>query len=358
MSRGAAASVRPKRPRRRKAGAKSTAAAPKPWLIPLAVILLAAAGYAFYYLDNLPQAGPIDPDAIWSTKTGERMRLNGLTAGPLLELHARRPVSATLSFDRGTWVGDPTLGRHDEEKAAPFALALNVIESESATIGIRLLDAPADAPITLNVVPRLRQGNFFELSLVSEGAPMAVDVSLGLSDRADEHSVVQIGDRPIEPPTIIVPAGKRFRIGMVTEDLPAFAAQIGRYGEEEELEDLGPRLELSSVEIGSNLSETFERNRLACGSAPRILWQRLLPGVDLTDCGTGRIAAVDLKLEPERVNLGVAGTGFTVQEGTTRVWEGFRHFRQNDIVKGVLGTLVAGLIGWAFVVIRRRAGAP
>ena len=357
MSQAPAASVRPKRRRRRKPAPKSTIATPRPWLIPLAVLLLAAAGYAFYYLDNLPQAGPIESDVAWSTKTGEKMRLNGLSPGPLLELHARRPVSATLSFDRGTWVGDTTLGRHDEEKAAPFALALNVIERESATIGIRLLDAPADTPISLNVVPRLRQGNFFELSLVSEGAPMAVDVSLGLSHSIDDHSVVQIGDRQIEPPTIIVPAGKRFRIGMVTEDLPAFAAQIGRYGEEEELEDLGPRLELRSVEIGRNQVGAFEPTRLACGSLPRILWQRLLPGVALSDCEAGRIAAVDLKLEPERVNLGVAGTGFTVQDGTTKTWEGFRLFRQNDIVKGVLGTIVAGLIGWAFVVIRSRAGA-
>ena len=59
---------------------------------------------------------------------------------------------------------------------------------------------------------------------------MAVDVSLGLSDSIDDHSVVQIGDRQIEPPTIIVPAGKRFRIGMVTEDLPAFDETIGYRG--------------------------------------------------------------------------------------------------------------------------------
>lgn len=320
---------------------------PRRWLAPVALAVLALCIYFFYFLDHLPRAASIRPGTRWPVEPTEQLRLHGLKDGTVLRLNFSDAAAAKLSFPPGTRLAA------DGEAArppSPGPLEFNLFNAgrENAEIAVQISPSKGELA-TLVLEPRLPDPHLLSLRLRSEGAPLIVAVGIVGNPSATEHGQLQVGDEVLEEASLFVPAGAAFSIGLRTEQLAALRKEVG------ELEDGVQRLELSAVEIGTGAEDDFERRWLACGARRgRVLWQRPLPGLAIADCRPGRVSLVGLDFTGTGARADPHGAGFTVLDGTTQVWQGFREFRENDIVKALLGSLIVALLGWIVATIRGR----
>lgn len=323
---------------RTQAGPKGAGPIPRPTfrLIALAVAILAACVYAFYYLDHLPQAEIVRSGESWKVDPGEQLRLHGMTGGTALSFNLREPGALKLSFDRGTIrQGHPT------GTARGYEFSLFNILDENLTGTIALSPASPEARSTLRIAPSRPDPRFLELAVSSPDAPLTVSFGVVLDSSLAEHGrIVAAGERDaLHSIRLVVPPGAAFRIGVPREQLDGLIVESGT---------------IAGFEIGSGSEEDFERRAMVCGAdRGRLLWQRIVPDVGASDCVPGRIEIERISLG-DGVELAVAGAGFTVRDGTTSAWRGFRDFRQNDVVKALISALLVALIGWVILVVRRR----
>ena len=339
---------RPARPPRQ--GRADSAGAPRgrarPVLAAVAIGLLALAGYAFYYLDSLPQSVALDPRLDWRSEPGEEMRLRGVPPGSALAFGLQGGGAFALSFGKGAELApnpDAPPGRRVDDGSL-----VHVYAFPGENVSVRAVLTDGDGRGVLHVEPGLEGDSWPSLRLRSEGARLRVELDAFPNPDRPEHGFIAVGpgEAPLQEARVTLPAGVAFQLRLARADLARLAVTPL---------SLGPDTEgfpVRALETGRSGAAGFERLALACGSPPRrLLWWRPAPAVSAGDCEPGRLAVTGFRLDGGAA-ASLAGSGFVVRDGRTHVWPGFRDLRQNDVVKTALGFLLAGLVGWAFVKLR------
>ena len=318
----------------------------RPILAAAAIGLLALAGYAFYYLDNLPQSVRLDPSLDWPSRPGEEMRLRGVPPGSALAFELQGGGAFSLSFDKGAELApnpDTPPGRRVDDGSL-----VHVYAFPGENVSVRAVLTDGDGRGALHLEPGLEGGSFPSLRLHSEGARLRVELDAFPNPDRSEHSFIAVGpgEAPLQEARLTLPPGVAFQLRMARADLARLTVTPLRLGPDTE------GFSVRALETGRSGAGGFELVALACGSPPRrLLWWRPAPAVSAGDCEPGRLAVTGFRLD-RGATASLAGSGFVVRDGRTHIWPGFRDLRQNDVVKTALGFLLAGLVGWAFVRLR------
>jgi hypothetical protein len=348
---GAGRAVTP--PKRKKVKPPSEPKPERRWRAPVALAaaaVLLLCGYAFYFLDHLPQAESIRPGTRWAVEPTEQLRLHGLEGGTVLRLNFASAAAAKLSFPAGTRLSADG-GAERGPSGEPLELSLFNADRENSEIALEIRP-PDGGRATLTVEPRSPDPNLLWLRVHSASAPLVVTAQVVVNPSADRHGELRFEDEALEDATATVPAGAVFSLGLRTEQLGALRKEVGT------LDDGVQKLELSAVEIGTEAAGDSDRRWLACGARRgRVLWQRPRPGLKIADCGPGWVSLAKLDLTERGALVDPQGAGYTVRDGETRWWQGFRDFRENNIVAALLGLAVASLTAWGvWKIVGRRSG--
>lgn len=337
--------------RRRSPGpaAVDEAGSPKPrrsWLLALAAaFLLSLTAYAFHYLDSLPQAIAVDPRIAWRAEAGRDMRLEGVAPGSVLAFDLRGPAAASLSFGKGARLEpDPDLppGLGLAGGAHLYAAA-----DENVSLAVTLTGGGGRG--ILHIASGLYGDEYQWLRLSSQGAGLSLDLGAIPGTREQAHSYIGLGsaEAPVQSARVTLPAGASVQLRLAVAD-------SGRLKAEPAHPERGmDGFPLRALETGRGGGSGFERLSMACGASPgTLLWRRPLPAIRSGDCADGHLAVTAFALDKGAAAAALEGSGFVVTDGRTNLWQGFREFRQNDVVKTALGFLLASLVGWAFVRLR------
>jgi hypothetical protein len=312
---------------------------PRRWLAPVAFIAFAACAYSFYYLDSLPQAETIDTNREATVRSGDQLRLHGMAPGEALHLVVGRAATMRISFGGGaTLLPDPGRGPAQRSGASGLHFRLINVAPESSWLSFRLTPGATAARSTLILEPSRPDRTYLEIRLRSDDAPMTVDMGIG-----GPHGHIQFDGAAMQAASLTVPPGTSVTLGIGTANPDALNAEAG---------------EVTGAEIGSAAGGDFERRWMVCGGARgRIIWQRPIPRIVAADCEAGRLSVASLAVAEEGIEVVAEGTGFTVKDGATHVWQTFRKLRDNAVLQTLLGLLLVGLAGRVMLVIRRRLAA-
>lgn len=346
----------PPPPRSPKPAPAATAGSPHPRARPVlaaaAIGLVALAGYAYYYLDHLPQSVELGPRLDWHSRPGEEMRLRGLQPGSALSFALQDRGTISLSFDKGAELApnpDAPPGRRLDDGSL-----VHVYSFPGENVSVRAVLADGDGRGTLHVEPIPEGDTWPSLQLRAEGARLRVELDTFPNPESREHSFIAIGgstamggrEASLQEARITLPPGVAFRLLMARADLARLTVKPLRLGPDSE------GFELLALETGRSGTAGFERLALACGSPRgRLLWRRPVPAVRAGDCEADRLAVTGFGVDGGATAV-LTGSGFIVRDGRTHSWPGFRDLRQNAVVQTALGFLLAGLVGWAFVKLR------
>jgi hypothetical protein len=312
--------------------------------------MLSLTGYAFYYLDSLPQAIAVGPSPTWQAEAGREMRLQGVAPGSVLAFDLRGQAVASLRFGAGAELApDPELPPGlDLDRAA----LLHAPADENVSLRVTLTGGGGRG--ILHVASGRERDEVQWLRLRSEGAGLSLELAAIPGTREQEHSFIGLGsnDIQVQSARVTLPAGADLELRLAVAHLPRLNV------EPTHADRADGRFPLRALEIGRAGAGGFERLSTACG-APRgaLLWWRPIPAVRSGDCHDGRLALTAFELDSGAA-ASLDGSGFVVTDGSTRVWQGFRALRQNDVVKTALGFLLASLVGWAFLRLRGGGGEP